>query len=107
MSRISKIKAIALSILCLFDVIEAFTIQDGTTILRNSHRFSSLQSTTSPNNAVENGIEVGDTKGAAVLFEDIAISRGSNRILSNVNLRVERNNRWGKKKNSRMFGSFL
>ncbi len=42
-----------------------------------------------------NEIEVGDTKGAAILFEDITISRGSNRIMSNVNLRVERNNRWG------------
>ncbi len=43
----------------------------------------------------DSSIEVGDTKGAAILFEDVAISRGSNRILSNVNLRVERNNRWG------------
>ena len=41
------------------------------------------------------GVVVGDTKGAAIVFEDIAISRGSNQILSNVNFRIERNQRWG------------
>lgn len=101
MSQTSRIKAIAaICFLCLSEVVQSFTIQVGTTIIRKSHKFSSLHSTTSPNNnAVENGIEVGDTKGAAIMFEDIAISRGSNRILSNVNLRVERNNRWGKMTN--------
>jgi ABC-type molybdenum transport system ATPase subunit/photorepair protein PhrA len=52
-------------------------------------------STLAPPTAQEDGLEVGDTKGAAIVFENIAISRGSNRILSNVNWRVERNQRWG------------
>ena len=41
------------------------------------------------------GATVGDTKGAALLIENAAISRGPNRILNDVNLRVERNQRWG------------
>jgi len=41
------------------------------------------------------GATVGDTKGAALLVENVAISRGSNTILSNVNLRIERSQRWG------------
>jgi ABC-type molybdenum transport system ATPase subunit/photorepair protein PhrA len=41
------------------------------------------------------GMVVGDTKGAALVFQDIAISRGSNRVLNNVNFRVQRNQRWG------------
>lgn len=36
------------------------------------------------------GFVVGDTKGAALLLEDVAISRGSNQILRDVNWRVER-----------------
>lgn len=38
---------------------------------------------------------MGDTKGAALYVEDVCISRGSNRIISDVNLRVERGQRWG------------
>ena len=41
------------------------------------------------------GATVGDTKGAALLIENVAISRGANRILSDVNFRVERGQRWG------------
>ena len=41
------------------------------------------------------GLTVGDTKGAALVFDNVAISRGANRIISNVNFRVERNQRWG------------
>lgn len=45
--------------------------------------------------AQEDGITIGDTKGAALYIKDVSISRGSNTILSNVNFRVERNQRWG------------
>jgi ABC-type Mn2+/Zn2+ transport system ATPase subunit len=41
------------------------------------------------------GVTVGDTRGSTLLLQNVAISRGSNRPLSNVNLRVERNERWG------------
>jgi hypothetical protein len=41
------------------------------------------------------GATVGDTKGAALLVENVAISRGANRILGDVNLRIERRQRWG------------
>ena len=41
------------------------------------------------------GYTVGDTKGAALMLEDISISRGSNQLLTNVNLNVQRNERWG------------
>lgn len=41
------------------------------------------------------GVTVGDTRGATLLLQDVAISRGSNRLLSNVNLRVEQKERWG------------
>jgi len=41
------------------------------------------------------GTTVGDTKGAVLYIKDVAISRGANRILSNVNFRVERGQRWG------------
>lgn len=64
----------------------------------NTRLFSTTQSppaTSTPVSAPGDGAVVGDTKGAALVFEDIAISRGSNRILSNVNFRVERNQRWG------------
>jgi len=45
--------------------------------------------------AQDSGTTIGDTKGAALYIKDVSISRGSNRILSNVNFRVERNQRWG------------
>ena len=38
---------------------------------------------------------MGDTKGAALLLEEVAISRGSNQILANIHWRVERKERWG------------
>jgi len=41
------------------------------------------------------GVTVGDTRGATLLLQNVAISRGSNRLLSNVNLRVEQKERWG------------
>jgi ATP-binding cassette subfamily F protein 3 len=40
------------------------------------------------------GYVVGDTKGAALLVENVAISRGSNIIVKNVSLRVEPKQRW-------------
>ena len=59
---------------------------------------SSSTSTTSPvdvSSSSSVGFVVGDTKGAALLLEDVAISRGSNRILSDITWRVERKERWG------------
>eukprot|EP00557_Chaetoceros_sp_GSL56_P004276 CAMPEP_0176493338 /NCGR_PEP_ID=MMETSP0200_2-20121128/9497_1 /TAXON_ID=947934 /ORGANISM="Chaetoceros sp., Strain GSL56" /LENGTH=749 /DNA_ID=CAMNT_0017890997 /DNA_START=39 /DNA_END=2288 /DNA_ORIENTATION=+ len=46
-------------------------------------------------NKQQEGIVVGDAKGAVLYIEDVCVSRGSNRIISNVNLRVERGQRWG------------
>lgn len=61
--------------------------------VRCLHRsITHLMSSTSTDNG---GMVVGDTKGAALVFQDIAISRGSNRVLNNVNFRVQRNQRWG------------
>ena len=58
------------------------------------HLSPCLFSTTSPVSEDE-GIIVGDTKGATLYIKDVVISRGSNTILSDVNLRVERGERWG------------
>jgi ABC-type Mn2+/Zn2+ transport system ATPase subunit len=52
---------------------------------------STISNTVSPSI----GVVVGDTKGAALLLEDVAISRGSNQILSDIDWRVERKERWG------------
>jgi ATP-binding cassette subfamily F protein 3 len=41
------------------------------------------------------GTTVGDTRGAALLLQDIAISRGANELLRNVNLAVQPKERWG------------
>ena len=43
----------------------------------------------------QDSFKVGDTKGAVLTVEDVAISRGPAQILSNVNLRIENNERWG------------
>eukprot|EP00554_Chaetoceros_debilis_P005506 CAMPEP_0194074256 /NCGR_PEP_ID=MMETSP0149-20130528/1417_1 /TAXON_ID=122233 /ORGANISM="Chaetoceros debilis, Strain MM31A-1" /LENGTH=727 /DNA_ID=CAMNT_0038754397 /DNA_START=48 /DNA_END=2228 /DNA_ORIENTATION=+ len=53
-----------------------------------------LKSTASSVNE-EIGITIGDTKGAVLLIQDCAVFRGSNKILSDVNFRVERGQRWG------------
>ena len=39
-------------------------------------------------------VEYGDSKGAALLLENVAISRGSEQILKRVCLRVEPSQRW-------------
>lgn len=41
------------------------------------------------------GCTVGDTKGACLLLEDVAISRGVNQIIKTVDWRIERGERWG------------
>ena len=41
------------------------------------------------------GPTVGDTRGATLLLEDVAISRGSAPLLQNVDLRLEPGQRWG------------
>lgn len=41
------------------------------------------------------GTTVGDTKGAALLLEDVAISRGATPLMSNVQWRVQPKERWG------------
>ena len=40
-------------------------------------------------------LTVGDTKGAALMLENIAVARGSNRLLGDINWSVQRNERWG------------
>jgi len=41
------------------------------------------------------GTIVGDTKGAALLLDDVAISRGAEPLLKNINWSVQENERWG------------
>lgn len=41
------------------------------------------------------GLVVGDTKGAVLLLEDVAISRGSSQIINKAEIRVEKGQRWG------------
>ena len=41
------------------------------------------------------GPSVGDTRGATLLLENVAISRGPSPLISNVNLRIEPGQRWG------------
>jgi ATP-binding cassette subfamily F protein 3 len=41
------------------------------------------------------GTVVGDTKGAALRLEDVAISRGATPLLQNINWSVQPNERWG------------
>lgn len=43
----------------------------------------------------EESFKVGDTRGAVLTVENVAVSRGSAQILSNVNLRIENKERWG------------
>lgn len=69
------------------------TFQDTAPKASRECRFR-LKSTDSSVNE-ETGITIGDTKGAILLIQDCAVFRGSNKILSNVNFRVERGQRWG------------
>lgn len=41
------------------------------------------------------GTIVGDTKGAALMLEDVVISRGATPLLKNINWSVQANDRWG------------
>ena len=41
------------------------------------------------------GTIVGDTKGAALLLDDVAISRGAEPLLKNIEWSVQPNERWG------------
>ena len=41
------------------------------------------------------GTVVGDTKGAALRLDDVAISRGASPLLKNINWSVQPNERWG------------
>lgn len=71
-----------------------FTRKVGTT--RTLHEESTFPLfSTAPADVEESGITVGETKGAVLYIKDVSISRGSNTILTNVNFRVERGQRWG------------
>jgi ATP-binding cassette subfamily F protein 3 len=93
----------------LLDPVAGFSIHNPSTsaslrpITRQQQSFAfPLYSTASPEapaastaNEEPTGVTVGDTKGAAMSIQNVAISRGSNRILQNVTFRVERGQRWG------------
>ena len=68
-------------------------------ILRSTTQSSDQEiATTQDNFDIDNelgGCTVGDTKGACLLLEDVAISRGVNQIISSIDWRVERGERWG------------
>jgi ABC-type multidrug transport system fused ATPase/permease subunit len=65
------------------------------TFLFLSQQQDAQTTTISPAKEEFSGVTVGNTKGAALLLNNVAISRGSNRLLSNVNLRIEQKERWG------------
>lgn len=71
-------------------------VVSNTNTLTLTKRHGLYSTTASTTDTQENeGLVVGDTKGAVLLLEDIAISRGSNQIISNAGIRVERGQRWG------------
>ena len=58
--------------------------------------FSSVVAETPPAETDEiYGTTVGDTKGAALLLDDVAISRGADPLLKNIEWSVQPNERWG------------
>ncbi len=82
-----------LTLACLIGSIESFTTPK--VLLHHNVRESSTYLKSSTAVDVNDGITIGDTRGAALLIEDVAVSRGANRILTNINFRVERGQRWG------------
>jgi ATPase subunit of ABC transporter with duplicated ATPase domains len=49
----------------------------------------------SPTRLQEDGLSRGDARGAALLLEEVAISRGSSQILRNIDWRIEPKAKWG------------
>ena len=87
-----KITATAVTLLGILNATEAFSTFSHTHVTTFSNSLP-LYSTAAP--TLSDGISIGDTKGAALYIKDVAVSRGSNQILQNINLRVERGQRWG------------
>ena len=58
-------------------------------------RLQTLLQSTVTERQTQVGYVVGDTKGAALMIEDIAVSRGGNQLLSDINWSVQRYERWG------------
>ena len=75
----------------------------GLLCLSSTHSFTAVSKThnvvalsaTAVGEAPTVQLTVGDTKGAALMLEDIAVARGSNRLLGNINWSVQRRERWG------------
>ena len=75
-----------------------FNINAVSTAQRSSSLYSTVVEleTGPPAEAEETfGTIVGDTKGAALLLDDVAISRGAEPLLKNINWSVQENERWG------------
>jgi ATPase subunit of ABC transporter with duplicated ATPase domains len=83
------------------DSVHGFTLFRPPVVLNTNTRTVTkrhgLYSTATPTTGTheKDGLVVGDTKGAVLLLEEVAISRGSNQIISNAELRIERGQRWG------------
>mmetsp|Transcript_10895 Transcript_10895/g.16058 ORF Transcript_10895/g.16058 Transcript_10895/m.16058 type:complete len:754 (+) Transcript_10895:107-2368(+) len=61
-----------------------------------STQYSKLKMSTSSIPAKEEAnYQIGDTKGATLLLENVSISRGINTLLENVNWRIEAGEKWG------------
>ena len=61
-----------------------------------SDRTTNKKSSLPPTDSVEQyGTQVGDTKGAALRLENVAISRGATPLLQNIDWAVQPNERWG------------
>ncbi|CAB9518517.1 binding protein ZnuC [Seminavis robusta] len=101
--------------LALVASIQAFTAQQNaflctttsTSTITHTHLFSSSTATTLEKPKTNNknapptedaevyGTTVGDTKGAALRLENVAISRGASPLLNNIDWSVQPNERWG------------
>lgn len=64
-------------------------------VRKNARSPTLLKSSTTEPQTQEVGYVVGDTKGAALMIKDIAVSRGGNQLLGDIDWSVQRYERWG------------
>ena len=83
---------------------DAFTALSTRSVPASTRLFSTMSAapprnakTASPPTEVQEayGTVVGDTKGAALRLENVAISRGASPLLQNIDWSVQPNERWG------------
>jgi ABC-type multidrug transport system fused ATPase/permease subunit len=92
---------LALSSLSLLSPVSCFAVVVRTAGQQHPVRSSPLwssppsQTVATASTQEPQGTTVGDTRGAALRLEDVAISRGASPLLNNVQWSVQPNERWG------------